>query len=48
MGETTSVSEEKLIVSRFRELSEEGKQQLVDYMEFLYQLVKWSTSQIVS
>lgn len=37
MGETASVSREKLIVSRFRELSEEGKQQLVDYMGFLYQ-----------
>jgi len=36
MGETASVSEEKLIVSRFRELSEEGQQQLVDYVEFLY------------
>lgn len=42
MDEITSVSMESLIVSRFRELSEDGKQTLVNYMEFLYQKEKSS------
>lgn len=33
MDKTTLTSEEELIVSRFRELSGDGKQKLVDYLK---------------
>ena len=37
MDKIASTSIENLIVSRFRELSEDGKQRLANYTEFLYQ-----------
>ena len=37
MRESISILEEKQIVSRFRELSEDGKKKLIDYAESLYQ-----------
>jgi hypothetical protein len=42
MSETTSTSMESLMVSRFRELSEDGKRKLMDYMESLYRKEKSS------
>jgi len=40
MDEATSASMENLMISRFRELSEDGKRKLIDYMEFLCQKEK--------
>ncbi|HGJ66629.1 TPA: hypothetical protein ENS27_14795 [bacterium] len=36
MGKTTSAMEENLIISKFRELSEDRKQKLLNYVETLY------------
>jgi len=37
MDRTSQTLKEELIVSQFRELSDDGKQRLMDYAEFLYQ-----------
>jgi hypothetical protein len=42
MDRTASSSMENLIVSRFREISENGKQRLVDYTDLLYKKEKSS------
>ncbi len=40
MDKTALATKEEVIVNRFRELSEDGKQRLEDYAEFLYQREK--------
>jgi hypothetical protein len=40
LDEKASTSMENLVIDRFRELSESGKQRLLDYADFLYQKEK--------
>jgi hypothetical protein len=40
MGKLALASNEKVIIDRFRELSEDGKHRLIAYVEFLYQKEK--------
>jgi len=42
MDNTISVTEENLIISKFRELSEDRKQKLLNYVETLYHEEKFT------